>query len=864
MNYKKGDLCSFLLQYSVKKGSDFTHTSIIKPTGSFYIPYEKIEHFYNLYKMGNSYNDDMYVTEKHREIAPILIDLDFRFSKNDKLERIYTDQDINDIINLYTKYIKEYLVIDDSFDVYVMEKPSPVIDKNLIKDGLHIVIPSIITKPAIQYIIRNHVLQDCKNIFDRLQAINRHEDIVDEAVIEKNNWQMYGSKKPNCEKYKVTKIIRVNSDNSLDNLPLLDNDSEYIELLSIRNKFDLTPIKIEKENIINQFIQEAKKHKPKMDTNIFQTIQNCKKNTYDNLEYVQKITDILSVSRADNYNDWIRTGWCLRNIDYRLLNTWITFSAKSNKFVEGECEKYWNFMKDDGLGIGTLCMWAKKDNPELFKEINSRDLSNLIYKTRGSGTQHDVANVIFNMYKHDYVCASIKNNIWYEFKNHRWTLSDSGISLRAKTSTEVYKEYMNQVSYWSQRAAAENDDENQKRFNEDVKKLNGIAIKLKQTAFKDSLMKECKELFYLEKFEEKLDSRCSLIGFNNGVYDLDNYEFREGRPEDYISFSTNINYIEYDEDSIVIKQIHEFLSKIWTQSHIKEYILLQLSSFLNGAIREERFNIWTGTGSNGKSVTVSLFEQAFGDYCCKLPIALLTQKRAASNAATSELARTKGKRFAVLQEPGEDEKLNIGLLKELSGGDRIQARQIYKEPIEFKPQFKMILCCNTLPTVPGGGDGGVWRRIRLLEFKSKFVENPTKENEFEMDKDLDNKFIVWKEYFMSILIEYYKKYKTIGLVEPEEVLECTKDYQKTNDTFLEFIEQELEKDDSEYISYSNMWSAYKIWCKNNNVQVVNMKKSIFIETISKNIGKPINVNKVEMWKGLKFKTENRIIDDLDC
>ena len=223
--------------------------------------------------------------------------------------------------------------------------------------------------------------------------------------------------------------------------------------------------------------------------------------------------------------------------------------------------------------------------------------------------------------------------------------------------------------------------------------------------------------------------------------------------------------------------------------------------------------------SNGKSVTVSLFEQAFGDYCCKLPIALLTQKRAASNAATSELARTKGKRFAVLQEPGEDEKLNIGLLKELSGSDRIMARQIYKEPIEFKPQFKMILCCNTLPTVPGGGDGGVWRRLRLLEFKSKFVENPTKENEFAMDKDLDEKFIIWKEYFMSILIEYYKKYKIVGLIEPEEVLECTKEYQKTNDTFLEFIEQELEKDDGENISYSDMWNGYKIWCKNNNILV---------------------------------------------
>jgi hypothetical protein len=56
---------------------------------------------------------------------------------------------------------------------------------------------------------------------------------------------------------------------------------------------------------------------------------------------------------------------------------------------------------------------------------------------------------------------------------------------------------------------------------------------------------------------------------------------------------------------------------------------------------------------NGKSKTIELFEAAFGEYCCKLPTALLTQRRAAAGSALGELARTKSRRFAVLQEPGE-------------------------------------------------------------------------------------------------------------------------------------------------------------------------------------------------------------------
>jgi phage/plasmid-associated DNA primase len=175
----------------------------------------------------------------------------------------------------------------------------------------------------------------------------------------------------------------------------------------------------------------------------------------------------------------------------------------------------------------------------------------------------------------------------------------------------------------------------------------------------------------------------------------------------------------------------------------------------------------------------------------------------------------------------------------------------------------MILTCNTLPNVPSD-DGGTWRRIRVVEFTSKFCENPDplKPCEFKADYELSEKFPVWKEHFMSLLILYYKKYVQTGIVEPDEVLECTKEYQKNNDTFLEFFEQEFEKHEGSYITYTEISSAFKLWCKENNVHVTASKKTDFIKTVSKTLGKNGMLGKTEIWKGWRFKNIEEDNDDL--
>ena len=58
--------------------------------------------------------------------------------------------------------------------------------------------------------------------------------------------------------------------------------------------------------------------------------------------------------------------------------------------------------------------------------------------------------------------------------------------------------------------------------------------------------------------------------------------------------------------------------------------------------------------------------------------------------------------------------------EKLTGNDKIIARALFKEPVEFSPQFKMLLMCNDLPNIPSNDDG-TWRRLEVVDFVSRFV-----------------------------------------------------------------------------------------------------------------------------------------------
>jgi len=413
-----------------------------------------------------------------------------------------------------------------------------------------------------------------------------------------------------------------------------------------------------------------------------------------------------------------------------------------------------------------------------------------------TGSHYQIAKTAFMIYRDRFRVDDIKNTTWFEFDGIRWNRSHLMNILISEELPKYYRGIKISDTSVPKNNLQEflvNDDKIDNNYRNQM--VDNIISKLENVTFKNNILLQITYLYktFDPDFYTNLDANPYLVGFKNGVYDFQQNTFRHAIQSDYLTFSTGYDYIEYDESCPQIGEIYDFLSKIITNTRVREYLLKVLGKALVG-IPEEKFYIWTGlSGANGKSTLVNFLEHTLGDYTTSVDVSLLTNKRPNAGNASPDIIRLRGKRIFTFQEPEHDDKLRTGILKQYTGGDTIIARELFKAPVTFKLQGTMIMCCNDLPSV-SSIDGGTWRRIRVIEFKSRFCDNPTKPNEFHIDPTIKTKIKEWRPYFMSILIHWYNKYLYEGLNEPEEVTKATDKYKVENDKFNEFFDQCLDSD----------------------------------------------------------------------
>lgn len=374
------------------------------------------------------------------------------------------------------------------------------------------------------------------------------------------------------------------------------------------------------------------------------------------------------------------------------------------------------------------------------------------------------------------------------------------------------------------------------KFIKEVKKMyirpydDVIQKMLETTTSIENIVKEAKQEFYDAYFNRKLNSNPFLFLFSNGVFDLEKKLFRNGVPGDYLSLETDTDQMTYREfegfDVQEIQDVENYFSKVIVDEEKRVFFLTLVASCLEGYNSNNIFPILTGSGSNAKSLTMNFIEECFGKYAGKLNPAFLTQKRNRSNSASPEYYNIVDCRIVSSEESDMTDELNTAIIKEITGNSKITSRTLFQAKMTTKtPQFVPFLICNDLPNIKSM-DGGTWRRIVVISFDSKFVDDPTHKNHshlknvFQIDRNLKNKMPEWIQPFMFLLIhKYYQIYISNGrnLIIPNSVRATTDKYRDENDILQSFIEVFVENtgNRSDSVKMKELYNCLLIWFREN-------------------------------------------------
>lgn len=873
-------------QNNTKISSDITHTRIGSKElnvygGSYFVSEDKHDEFYEkYYEHVFVKRRPEYLTEKQLITnGPILVDLDLHYDPSVDT-RLHTKDHIIDLVMLYAECIGKLVKVETNvpIDVFVLEKPNVNVLDIKTKDGVHLII-GIGMHKALQIMLREMVKNEIKTMWDDLPIINTWDGVLDEGVTCGHcNWQMYGSRKPGHKAYELTGHYKIIYNEVLNEWDMEEyevsefNLKENMHLLSAQyNKhksYDVREnVKEEYEKKVELFYKKNKKTVTKKKTNL--KIVEDDENTVSNMEMLDKKIEELfcDVRPTDyeikeihnyvmilpdtfygpgSYDKWIRVGWALKNTSDKLFLSWVKMSSKSSEFSFDQIEDMYetwqkfDYKNEDGLTSRSIIYWAKNNAlKEDYEKVRDETIDYFIQESIKTSTEYDFANVLYNIFKDLFVCASIKGNIWFHYRGHKWEKIDSGNSLRLLISKDMHDIFVNKCNTITNTIQSmDSSDERYENYRKICNKLTDICVLLKKTSWKNNIMREAQELFFDGEFINKLDQNPYLMCFNNGVVDFKTGIFRRGQPDDYLSMSTNIDYIDYSKNKQfreISDDIDEFMKQLFPNPELNKYMWEHLASCLIGTNDNQTFNIYTGSGANGKSKLVDLMSKLLGDYKGVVPLQLITQKRTTIGSTSSEIVQLKGKRYAVMQEPSKGDTINEGIMKEITGGDPIQGRALWSDSITFIPQFKLVVTTNTMFDIKNNDDG-TWRRIRVCDFESKFLEKPYEDDfkfpkdlypyQYVIDKRLDSKFNTWAPIMMSKLVEV--AFKTKGnVVDCKKVLSASDEYRNSQDYLAQFTKDKIMKMPGGKVKKTELSETFKQWYTSNYGRSVPKGKELY-------------------------------------
>lgn len=234
---------------------------------------------------------------------------------------------------------------------------------------------------------------------------------------------------------------------------------------------------------------------------------------------------------------------------------------------------------------------------------------------------------------------------------------------------------------------------------------------------------------------------------------------------------------------------------------------------LSGSTVEQFLVFFFGLGANGKSVFAETLRYIMGDYARAIQVDTLCESRRVAGSATPDLVDLMGARLAMSSETEDGKALAESLVKSLVSGDSMTARPLYGKPVQFQPQFKLLMLGNHKPRIRGN-DYGIWRRMRLVHFNRSFGPS-------ECDPHLFEKLKTEAPHILAWMVEGGIAWQRKGLADvPRAVAQETANYRDEQDIFKQWMDACTVRDAAAKTSGKKLYASYRLWAIQNGLHVM--------------------------------------------
>lgn len=525
------------------------------------------------------------------------------------------------------------------------------------------------------------------------------------------------------------------------------------------------------------------------------------------LDFHKKLFDLLTKEYYTKNEYWYKLLMAARrhekNTGIPMLEIFKDFSKKGkDTYDEKELLEKWKYYEkyDIKITLKILHEYAKECNLQgyysLCREYSQKKKIDITDKYLANKIK-EMAGHLFFYKKNELYCFDVENNFWYV------------------NNDDVLKKYINTTLYDNVIHFLIDAIPDPKEFDIQKRELRKKCLNI--AGQKDVV--EGFRIHFGRKIHEDIefDDKHYLFGFNNGVVDLRTKEFRIYRYDDYVTISCGYNYQEPTKEEVSL--MSQIMSQIEPKKDKSKLLFQILGTCLIG-MSYQKFVLFNGEGSNGKSLIMKLLTVVLGKYYHKGNIMTLCGDEKNAQSANVDVANMHNKRLVSYSEPAKKFKIRNGAMKSYSGDGRQNARQLYSSNDVVRLICTIILECNHRIFLEEEPTDAEIRRIIDFLFESKFTENDNDIDEekriFKANPDyLKDEFINKHKFaFLHLLINAAHEFLTIDkdqFVIPDEVRKRSEEYIAGSYFLLNILKETVEKtnDKNDFIKISDLYDYIK-------------------------------------------------------